>query len=411
MAKTTACDYEGTGPTGTTLTNANTGGTVAIGVSCTAVSTSSAAWGSYAGSFSVPATNVSSRLTSSAVTGTQFALSFKFRVPTAFATTKRIIIPQNAAFGIIASFNYNGSTNRLQIQNQAGAGTLTHAAALTLNTWYRVETVFTVATSTTGFFRTNIYDNEGTTPLAAATTSSTFDMGTTGMFQIVQGITANGTTVAATVDIDSVRFDSGRESEIGPDAASTLSSDADLRWLVRNLLNSDLDARWRVRSVMSSDLDARWLVRNVVAASDLDTRWLVRNALSSDLDTRWLVRNVASSDLDARWTVRNALTSDLGAVWRVRALLATDLDTRWRVRTSLDVDLDTRWRVRNALASDLDIDWRVYNRLVSDLDTRWRVLQPPRDVVIAAALAAQGRTVAGLHVQDRIAVTLGAHDG
>ena len=53
MAKTTACDYEGTGPAGTTLTNANTGGVVAIGASCTAVSVAPGAYGSFAGSFAV----------------------------------------------------------------------------------------------------------------------------------------------------------------------------------------------------------------------------------------------------------------------------------------------------------------------------------------------------------------------
>jgi len=410
MAKTTACDYEATGPAGTTLTNANTGGTVSIGASCTAVSTSSAAYGSFAGSYSVPATNVTCRTTSPAVTGTQFALSFKFRIPTGFATTKRIVIPQNAAFGNIMSFNYNGSTNRLQIQNQAGAGTLTHAAALSLNTWYRVETVATVATSTTGVLRVNIYDNEGTTALAAATTSSAYDMGTTGMFQVIHGITANGTTVAATVDIDSVRFDSGREAEIGPEALSTIFSDSDERWLVRNGISSDSDARWRVRNALTSDADLRWGVRSTLL-SDLDARWRSFAQVQSDLDNRWLVRNLVASDLAGQWLVRNAVAADADLRWLVRKVLASDADLRWKSFSRVETDLAGQWLVRNRLASDLDVEWLVRNGVSAALSARWRVFPPPRDVQVAATLAEQQRIVSALGEPGRIAATLGAQDG
>ena len=408
MAKTTVCDYEGTGPAGTTLTNANTGGVVAIGASCTAVSVAPGAYGSFAGSFAVPATNVSSRVTSSAVTGTQFALSFKFRIPTGFATTKRIMIPQTSAFANIMSFNYNGSTNRLQIQNQAGAGTLTHAAALSLNTWYRVETVMTVAT--TGSIRVNIYDNEGTTPLAATTTSAAFDLGNAGMFQIVHGITANGTTVAGTVDIDSVRFDNGGVFELGPEALTSLTSDLDSRWLVLNQVLTDLDARWGVRSTTVSDLDARWGVRATLS-SDLDARWRVFNRLTSDLDARWRVRNIATSDLDTRWRVLNRLTSDLDARWRVFSRVTSDLDNRWRVLNQVLTDLDSRWRVCSLLTSDLDARWRVRNQVSATLSALWRVYSPPRDVQVAATLAEQERIVSDLAEPGRIAATLGAQDG
>jgi hypothetical protein len=410
MAKTTACDFEAAGPAGTTLTNANTGGVVAIGVGCTAVSTSSAAFGSFAGSFTVPATNVASRVTSPAVTGLQFAMSFKFRVPTGFATTKRIVILQNSAFGTILSYNYNGTTNRMQIQNQAGAGTLTLGFTLTLNTWYRVETVATVATASTGVVRVNIYDNEGTTPLVSAVTSSAYDMGTTGMFQIVHGITANGTTVAGAVDIDSVRYDSGREAEMGPEALATIFTDADARWLVRNGISSDSDARWLVRNGITSDADLRWGVRSSLS-SDLDARWRSFVRVASDLDIRWLVLNRLDSDLAGQWLVRNGISSDADLRWLVLNRLDSDLDARWRSFALAESDLAGQWLVRNGLASDLLAQWLVRNQVSATLSARWRVFPPPRDVQVAATLAEQQRIVSALGEPGRIATTLGAQDG
>lgn len=353
MTKTVACDYEAAGPAGTTLTNGNTGGTVSIGASCTAVSTASAAFGSLAGSYTCPATNVSSRVTSTAAGGTQFAVSIKFRIPTGFATTKRIAIFQNGSAGTIFSINYNGSTNRVQIQNAAGAGTLTLLTTLTLNTWYRVEVVATVATASTGVINANVYANEGTTPLVAAVNSTAYDLGTTGLAAIQHGINSNGTTVAAAVDIDSVRFDPGGVFELGPEALAAVNSDLDARWAVRNAVSSDLDGRWRVRNVVTSDLDGRWLVRNAV-----------------------------SSDLDARWRVAN--------------LVDTLLDVQWRVRTLVDSLLDARWTVRNRVSSDLSASWRVY--------------PPPRDVDVVATLSAQPER-APVAAQERIVVTLGAQDG
>jgi hypothetical protein len=465
MAKTTLCDFEGTGPAGTTLTQANTNSTLPVlGTGCTAVSTSSAAYGSFAGSFTVPATNVSSRVTNAAAGGMQFALSFKFRVPTGFATSKQILNLQNGAAGRIGAFNYNGSTNRFQIQNSAGAGTITVGFTLTLNTWYRVEAVITVAT--VGSIKLNIYDNEGTTPLIAQTVNNAYDLGTSALAAIQHGINSNGTTVAATVDIDSVRFDPGGVFELGPEALTAISSDSDERWLVYNRPNSDADLRWGVRSSSNSDLDARWGVRSslstdldarwrsfVLVQADADLRWLVHNRANSDADLRYLVRNALTSDLDSRWGVRFNLSSDLDARWLVRALVTADADARWLVRNRISADVDSRWLVRNALASDLDARWRsfvltqadsdlrwrsfnqasadldlrwlvraglstdlisrwlVHNQVSAALSARWRVYSPPRDVLLAATLAEQERIVGALSEQGRIAATLGAQDG
>jgi hypothetical protein len=221
MVAATACDYEGAGPAGTTLTDPNTGGVVAIGAGAAAVSTAVAAFGQLAGQFDVPAANVSSRVTSPVVGGTlQIQISFKFRIPTGFATTKRILIVQNTTPGTVCSINYNGTTNRIQLQNAAGAGTVTVTETLALNTWYRVELNLLIASSVTGAYVLNLYAEASKTPLNAVPfTGSTYDLGTVAVGGLQHGINSNGTSVAATVLIDSVRYEVGGTTDLGPEIA------------------------------------------------------------------------------------------------------------------------------------------------------------------------------------------------
>jgi hypothetical protein len=220
MAAVTACDFESAGPAGTVLTNANTGGTVSIGVGAAAVSTAVAAFGSLAGQFDVPATNVSSRVTS-AVAGSplQIQISYKFRIPAAFATSKRMFIVQNTALGTVCSINYNGTTDRVQLQNSAGAGTVTVTNTLPLDAWYRVELDLTIATAATGAYVLNLYANDSKVPINAVPfTGAAYDLGTVAVGALQHGINTNGTAVAATVLIDSVRYDAGGTTELGPEA-------------------------------------------------------------------------------------------------------------------------------------------------------------------------------------------------
>jgi hypothetical protein len=220
MAAVTACDFESAGPAGTVLTNANTGGTVSIGVGAAAVSTAVAAFGSLAGQFDVPATNVSSRVTS-AVAGSplQIQISYKFRIPAAFATSKRMFIVQNTALGTVCSINYNGTTDRVQLQNSAGAGTVTVANTLPLDVWYRVELDLTIATAATGAYVLNLYANDSKVPINAVPfTGAAYDLGTVAVGALQHGINTNGTAVAATVLIDSVRYDAGGTTELGPES-------------------------------------------------------------------------------------------------------------------------------------------------------------------------------------------------
>lgn len=221
MTTQVLCDYEGAGPAGTTLTNANTGGTVAIGVGCTAVSTATAGFGALAGLYSCPATNVSSRTTTSITGGTkQGVLSVKFQIPTGFATTKRFIVLQGTGSVTACSFNYNGSTNQLQLQNAAGAGTVTVTNVLSLATFYRFEFIHTIGVGTTdGIYSLNVYQGDSKTPINGAPfTSAVYNLGTVSALAVQHGITANGTTVAADIIIDSVRYDPGGTTELGPEA-------------------------------------------------------------------------------------------------------------------------------------------------------------------------------------------------
>jgi hypothetical protein len=222
MTTQVLCDYESAGPAGTTLTNGNTGGTVTIGVGCTAVSSSVAGFGALAGRYTCPATNVSSRTTSNITGGTkQGVLSFKFRIPTAFATTKRIVVLQGTGSVTACSFNYNGSTNQLQLQNAAGAGTVTVTNVLTVDTWYRVEFIHTIGAGTTdGVYSLNVYAGDSRAPVnAVPLTSAIYNLGTVAALAVQHGITANGTTVAADVILDSIRYDPDGTAEIGPESA------------------------------------------------------------------------------------------------------------------------------------------------------------------------------------------------
>jgi hypothetical protein len=214
-----ACDFEQTGPPGTTLTNGNTGGTVAFGAGATGVSTSNAAWGALAGQFDVPASNVSSRVTSAVVGGTtQLSTSFKFMIPTGFATSKRLLIIQNTTPATVCSINYNGTTNRIQLQDASGAATITVTSTLTVGVWYRVELVLTIVAAGTGSYTLNLYPNNSPTPVNGVPfTGSTYDLGSVAVGGLQYGINSNGTAVAATVLIDSVRYEVGGTVGLGPE--------------------------------------------------------------------------------------------------------------------------------------------------------------------------------------------------
>lgn len=108
-------------------------------------------------------------------------------------------------------------------------------------------------------------------------------------------------------------------------------------------------------------------------SSDLDLRWRVKNVVASDADLRWRVRNIVASDLDARWRVKNRVLSDLEAQWRVRNLVVADTELQWRVRHAVTSDTELWWRVRNAVVADTSLQWRVRGRVASDLSLRWRV--------------------------------------
>jgi hypothetical protein len=227
------CDFELTGPAGTGLTTANTGAIAqSIGSGGSQVSTASGVGGgALAGLFSVNATNIASRLQWQLVGGTtQFAIQYKFTIPTGFAITKRIGSLVNTAVGTLLSINYNGSTNQFQIQDAAGTTTVTCTitGGAIPGTTYRLDLVCTIATSTTGVFTLNIYNNNGTTPVQATVpiTRTNYNMGTAAIDTIYGGIISNGTTVAADVIVDSIRFDAGGTTEIGPEPMLRSITDA-----------------------------------------------------------------------------------------------------------------------------------------------------------------------------------------
>lgn len=167
---------------------------------------------------------------------------------------------------------------------------------------------------------------------------------------------------------------------------STVTSDLDLRWAVRNVVTSDADLRWKVSNTVTQDLDLRWKVSNTVTSdvdlrwksyaqvtSDADLRWRVSNVVTSDVDLRWKVSNVVTSDCDLRWKVANTVTSDVDLRWKSYAQVTSDCDLRWKSYAQITSDADLRWQVKNTVTQDVDLRWRVANQVTSDCDLRWIV--------------------------------------
>jgi hypothetical protein len=224
MTVLVACDFEGTGPAGTVLSNANTGGTMSLGAGATAVSASPAIGsGAFCGQYDVPAANVSSRTQFALSGGTKFfAIQVKFQVPLGFATTKRVFSLLNSGAATVMSVNLNGSTGQLQVQNSAGAATATASDLWANATTYRVELVGEVRTSVDGIFTLNFYVGDGLTPVnVTPLTRTNFDMAALDIASCQAGIIGNGTSVAAQIKIDSIRYEFGVSTmaEIGPEVA------------------------------------------------------------------------------------------------------------------------------------------------------------------------------------------------
>jgi hypothetical protein len=199
---------------------------MSVGTGATAVSTSTGVgFGLLAGSYSVSATAASSRTDYAISGGTLItAFSFKFHVPTAFATTKRVFSLVNSAAAVVLTVNLNGSTGQIQVQDSASTTASSVSSAWTTGVTYRIELLTVVDTATTGFYNLNLYANDGKTPLVAAVTRSNANMSTAALATIQAGIVNNGTTVAANVILDSVRYEVGGTAELGPETIAVTAA-------------------------------------------------------------------------------------------------------------------------------------------------------------------------------------------
>lgn len=180
-------------------------------------------------------------------------------------------------------------------------------------------------------------------------------------------------TTSVTSDSDirwQVKNSVDSDSDIRWRVANVLTSDSDLRYAVRSFLNSDVDLRYAVRASVTSDSDLRWRVRAVLN-SDSDIRWRVSVRLNSDSDIRWRVSVRLNSDSDIRWAVRSVLLSTVDLRWISRAQVQSDVDLRWLSKIQAHSNVDLRWAVRSILSSDVDLRWLSKAQAHSDVDLRW----------------------------------------
>lgn len=246
MTVTTATGWESATPSGTTLTNSNSGAAATvIGTGCTAVSSStSPLYGSLCATFAVPATNVGNiqRFTISGGT-TTMAFSIPFRIDALPSTGKKRIWSPRYASGYV--FNLAAqSDGTLQVADQAGANFLTTTETVTVGQWYRAEILIVVgATTSTGTVSCNFYLDDTTTRFNATTlSSSSYNLGTAAVAAMDVGSIQNGVSASMTISFDDIRYEIGGTTEIGPETPPTLTIDPAKVCVIGDSLTANMPA-------------------------------------------------------------------------------------------------------------------------------------------------------------------------
>jgi hypothetical protein len=346
---------------------------------------------------------------------------FYMKILTAPTAAVQIGAQTRSAAGGLARTQLSGAAMRLQFVMNPGTATAATGDAFVLDTWYRIEYEVTGTNGTSGAGVCRAYLGDQTTPLFTLPLTAQTPGGTVDNFRLGK---FDGTNVGVVARFDDTFFEPGISTPAGPVLASTpITSDVDLRWVVKQGITSDLnlqyaivnvttqsmltlelpprlegfvssldgrvriyrapivlptpvysdvDLQWALLAGVASDADLRWAVDNVIASA-LSVSWLVSQRVASDISMPWGVRNQVASDSDLRWQVRTTATSDVDLRWALRGRVSSDVDLRFGVRTTVAVDTDLRWALRSVVTTTLDLRYAVDALATSDSDLRWVV--------------------------------------
>lgn len=205
------------GSSGTTISEINSGGAsgtpftlveIITGATCTFQSTA-AKHGSRGARITGSGAHafVQHDIEANAKLSTRFYVSF----PSAPTVTCQLYTPRSVV-------NYIGGINittalKLQVTNVAGTPVFTTTAALTANTYYRIEISHFVATATTGAIQFKYFVGDSTTAVESFTTT-TADLGTSNIINYRLGKINNGGSTP--MDLDSITFNIGSTTLLGP---------------------------------------------------------------------------------------------------------------------------------------------------------------------------------------------------
>lgn len=204
------------GPNGLTITAANSGGASGTPFNYVEITSGAGMIYSLAGSFHgdrgcrITGNGAGSWFQHEFVSNPKLTMRFHVSFPSVPTANCQIYTPRNSS-------TYIGGINittalKFQVTVSGGASIFT-SAALTTDTWYRVEIAHEVATSSTGKIWFKYFLGDSTTPVETFT-STTANLGTTDMVMYRMGkINATGNTP---MDIDSVTFDPGSTAYLGP---------------------------------------------------------------------------------------------------------------------------------------------------------------------------------------------------
>lgn len=215
--------FEG-GSSGATITPANSGGAsgtpfyeveIITGATCTYSTTASN------GSIGASITgNGAHALLGFYMTDTN-TLSFRFyiRIPSNPTSEVQIVTPRSST-DYIGGLNLNTS-GKIKVTAAPGELTLyTCTNALALNTWYRVEISWSVATATTGAVQFKYFAGNSTTAIESYTTT-TANLGTLPIYLLRMGKIGNSGN--SPMFLDSVAYDPATVSLLGPYAAINIA--------------------------------------------------------------------------------------------------------------------------------------------------------------------------------------------
>lgn len=204
---------------GTTVTTANSGALlIATGTGSTQTYRTAAAYQGNTGVEFVTTGNASALRYqfAGAATATKAAFSVRAKIPAVVPQIGTSFLQVNDTGGNrMLQITYTTSGNVTVYDKNNTAINILTAAQATAGTWIRVELVVSALGTSTGAFTARAY-NTANVQVGVTASSSTANTGTLSMSGCFYGIVVAQTGTTMTVDLDTLQFNDGATSEIGP---------------------------------------------------------------------------------------------------------------------------------------------------------------------------------------------------